>query len=385
MSTDAPVQKTSPDGANRSSRLRELWGLVNGFTAYFAVLAADEIGLFDAIAGGEAESEGIARRCTADPERLRALLDGNVAAGTLECRGGRYALSPVAEAHLVTGAPEYLGALLKHSPGPLENWPALSATVRGAPPPRDVGREHGEFLSELVRATFPVQLEVARAILQGWGAPELPASCRILELGAGAAPWSVAVLERLPAARAVVNDLPGVLPLAGAALEERGLLARAELLAGSYWDVTAAEASFDLVVLGHVCRAEGDRRAQDLVERARIAVAPGGRVVLTEYLLDNDRTGPGQAQLLGVTMMASTDEGGTFTHRQAMAWLENAGLEVLRTETPVPPTAVLIACKPAAATSPEETSPEETSPEETSPEETSPDATSPTRWIGGDS
>lgn len=340
----------SPGPAVRPAHLGELWGLVNGFTTYFSVLAADEIGVFDAVADGEVEVEGIARRCGADRDRLRALLDANVAAGTLECREDGYSLSPLAEAHLVTERPGYLGGLLRRSPGPFENWPALAATVRGARPPRDVGGERGEFLAELVRTTFPVQLEVARATLGAWAHPQIPASCRVLELGAGAAPWSVAVLEQFPAATAVVNDLPGVLPLAAGALGERGLLARTELAEGSYWEVEPPDGAFDLVVLGHVCRAEGDRRAQELIGRAGAAAAPGGRVVLTEYLLDDDRSGPAQAQLLGVTMMASTEKGATFTRGQAVAWLEKAGLHVEGIETRVPPTSVVVACKPAAAT-----------------------------------
>lgn len=325
--------------------LDRFWSIVNGFTAYFAVLAADELGVFGALAEGPARVGVLAERCGADPSRLAALLGGNVAAGTLRCAGGRFSLAPVAAAHLVPGAAGYLGTLLRHSPGPVENWPALAATVRGAPPRREVGRDPGGFLADLVQATYPLQLEVARRVVGSTMAGRLGPAPRVLDVGAGAAPWALAVLERQPDATAVVNDLPAVLPLARRALAGAGLDRRVAFLSGSYWEAELGT-GFDMVVLGHVCRAEGDRGAAALVGRAAAALVPGGRLVVTEYLLDDDLRGPPQAQLLGITMVASTARGGTFTRRQARAWLSAAGLELEAEASPLPPTAVLVGRRP---------------------------------------
>jgi len=326
--------------------IAQFWGLVNGFTGYFSVLAAEELGVFTVLDDGPAEVDQIAERCGVDPTRLLVVLGGNVAAGTVERRADGFALTPLSAAHLVRGRPGYLGALLRHSPGPFENWPHLADTVRGASPPRDVGNEAGEFLAELVQATFPVQLAVARAAVGSVLAGRLPPGARVLELGAGAAPWSVAVLEHDRSAEAAVNDLPAVVPLAHRALGDAGVVDRATFVDGDYWQVDLPADHFDLVVLGHVCRAEGDGGAAALVARAATALAPGGRLVLAEYLLADDLTGPVQAQLLGVTMTASTERGGTFTHRQARAWLEGAGLVVEEEATPVPPTNLVVARRP---------------------------------------
>jgi SAM-dependent methyltransferase len=335
---------SSPGGPPPIARF---WGLVNGFTGYFAVLAAERLGVFTVLADGPADADEIARRCGAHPERMRILLGGNVAAGTLALGPDGYALTDVTATHLVAGRPGYLGALLAHSPGPFENWPHLADTVRGAPPPRDVGREEGGgFLAELVQATFPVQLAVARSAVAGVLAERLGSGTRVLELGAGAGPWSLAVLEHDPRAEALLNDLPGVLPLARRSVEEAGAGGRATFLPGDYWQVDLPAAHFDLVVLAHVCRAEGDGGAAALVGRAAASLAPGGHLVLAEYLLDDDLTGPVQAQLLGLTMAASTERGGTFTHAQVRRWLEGAGLTVVAEATPVPPTNLVVARRP---------------------------------------
>lgn len=342
---------TTPPAATPPALLGQFWGLISGLTGYFAVLAADDLGVFAALAAaGPAGVDELAERCGAVPARLRAVLGGNVAAGTLECRDGAFSLAPLAAAHLVPGQPGYLGQLLRYSPGPFENWPALAATARGATPPTAVGASGGDgFLASLVRATFPVQLAVARSVVGGLcDTQRLVPGTRphVLELGAGAAPWSVAVLERLEDARTVVNDLPDVLPLALDELNGRGLGDRLEALPGSYFDIALRKEHFQLVVLGHVCRAEGDEGARALVSRAAGALAAGGTLVVTEYLLDDDLSGPAQAQLLGTTMVASTERGATFTHAEVRRWVTDAGLVVEHDGIPVPPTAVVLARRP---------------------------------------
>jgi SAM-dependent methyltransferase len=320
-----------------------IWALVNGFTAYFSVRAADELGVFPALSEGPVGVNEIANRCNADPTRLLHLLGANVAAGTLERVDGGFALSELAQTHLLPGSTGYLGALIRQSPGPLENWPHLPETVRGSAPPHEVGSDGATFFAALAEATFPAQSAAARATIGSLLKGRLPAAPRMLELGAGAGPWVLALLEAYPEGRAVVNDLDGVIQLAERRLQEHGLTSRAELLPGDYWNVDLPSRAFDLVVLAHVCRAEGDRGAAALVRRAAGALIPGGHMLIAEYLLDDDLSGPAQAQLLGITMVTSTERGGTFTRSQACGWLASAGLEVEQLASPLPPTAVIIA------------------------------------------
>jgi SAM-dependent methyltransferase len=169
---------------------------------------------------------------------------------------------------------------------------------------------------------------------------------RLLELGAGGAPFATAVLEADPSASVVVNDLAGVVGLAQARLDAAALGSRVSLLPGDYFSVDLAPRAFDVVVLGHVCRAEGDEGARKLVARAAGALAPGGVVVLTEYLVDDDRRGPAQALLLGATMLAATSRGTVATAAEALDWLRAAGLDAGPVTRPVPPTAVVLASKP---------------------------------------
>lgn len=316
---------------------RPVWSLINGFTTYWTVVAAIRLGIFDALASGPRESGDLTRGC--DARGAGALLDALVGLGLLARDSGTYALTPVSDAFLVTDRPASMRDLVVWSPGPSENWPALDETVlRGTPASPIDDDAAGTFYRHLVRATFPTQHAVAKGV-----APRLGEPRRILDLGAGGAPWAVALLEAFPSATATVNDLDAVVPDARARLQANGVAARAEVRPGDYLSVMIEPASYDVVVLGHLLRAEGDERAQALLARAAGALRAGGHLVLTDYFLADDRDGPLNALLLGVAMVASTRAGRARTESTVRSWLAAAGLPVIDAFEPVPSQRVLLA------------------------------------------
>ena len=138
-------------------------------------------------------------------------------------------------------------------------------------------------------------------------------AARILDVGAGGAPWAIAMLTACPQGSAVVNDLPGVLDVARRKTAEFGVADRCEFRPGDYFEIDVEPGAYDIVVLGHVCRAEGAPGAQRLIARAFEALKPGGRVVLADYFQDPERKLNPHAVLMGVTMMAATTNGFTYT------------------------------------------------------------------------
>lgn len=295
--------------------------IVQGATVYWMLLAGLDLGVFDVLAAGPTSDEELARRVGAQHERLTVLLDGLVAARLIGGDHRARDLPSWSEATLVSDRPGYLGGIARWSQGLPENWSNLSSTVRGEQPPRP---PDARFHAHLAPATFDVQLALADDVVSN-DLPELGNAPRIVDVGAGLGPWAVAFLGRFPEAVAVVIDRGEVLELARAEIERRGLVDRVAFLPGDYHAVDIPEG--DVVVLGHVCRAEGAARAPGLIARAAASVAQGGSLVLTDYLVDETRRGPRPALLLGVTMLANTGVGATFTSSQFCAWLGAAGFE----------------------------------------------------------
>jgi ubiquinone/menaquinone biosynthesis C-methylase UbiE len=173
---------------------------------------------------------------------------------------------------------------------------------------------------------------------------------RILDLGAGGAPWAIAMLNGCPDGTAVVNDLPGVIDVAVAKTAQHGVADRCEFRPGDFHTVDLEDDHYDIVVLGHICRTEGADGARHLIGRAHRALAPGGRLVLADYFTDIERKANPHAVIMGTTMMASTSRGFCFTHRQFSEWLADAGFAEIRLIEPIGFQQSFVARKPVHAT-----------------------------------
>ena len=228
-----------------------------------------------------------------------------------------------------------MAALVRVAPGPHRRTGGhLAATIRTGTVATPIELDAAAFYAPLVQATFPTQLRCATRLGLRLGWARRP-GLRVLDLGAGRAPWAIGVLELSAGSTAVVNDLPGVVELAVDTVAARGLTDRVELRSGDFHQLVLEPAAFDLVVLGHLLRTEGEHRSRSLIERAFAALRPGGQVVVADYFADNDRKFNPFGVQMGITMLANTERGGMLTHAQVSGWLRDAGFEAIRLLEPI--------------------------------------------------
>ena len=108
-----------------------------------------------------------------------------------------------------------------------------------------------------------------------------PVEGRILDLGAGSASWSSAMLQAWPDATATMLDLPDVADVTEHAVADMGLADRATIVRGDLWEVEPFE-NFDVVVLAAVCHLFDDARVTALLDRAVRWLVAGGRLVVVD-------------------------------------------------------------------------------------------------------
>ncbi|MGD9995481.1 MAG: methyltransferase [Ilumatobacteraceae bacterium] len=322
-----------------------VWAIIQGVGSYWTLVAAVELGVFDAIERiGPTRIEPLARELDASAVHLQHLCDALVGFGFLDQVDDVYELTETAERYLCTNGPASMAHLVRVAPGPLTNWEGLANTIRAGVVASPIERDPAAFYVPLVRATFATQLRAASRLGLRLGWARRP-GLRVLDLGAGCAPWAIAVLEQSPDGTAVVNDLPGVIELATETVAARGLSPRVEVRPGDFLEIALEPSSFDIVVLGHVCRTEGDERARALVGRAFDALAPGGQVVIADYFTDDRRRQAFGVQM-GLTMLANTERGRMVTHSQAVGWLRAAGFVQIRLLEPIGFNFVYVATRP---------------------------------------
>ena len=323
-----------------------VWAIIQGVGSYWTLVAAIDLGVFDGVEHlGPTKIEPLAVHLDVSAPHLQHVCDALVSFGFLDQVDEVYELTETAERYLCTNGPASMAALVRVAPGPLRNWELLADTVRTGVVASPIEDDPAAFYRPLVTATFATQLRAASRLGLRLGWARRP-GLRVLDLGAGCAPWAIAVLEQSAGSTAVVNDHIGVIELAAQTVAERGLGERVEIRPGDFHHIELEPGGFDIVVLGHVCRTEGDEGARALVRRAFDALRPGGQVLSADYCAADRRTARPFGVQMGLTMLANTVRGRMVTHSQAVSWLHAAGFEHLRLLEPIGFNFVYVAGRP---------------------------------------
>ncbi len=323
-----------------------VWGIIQGFGSYWTLVASVDLGIFDAIQQlGPTKVEPLAEHLGVSAPHLQHLCDSIVTFGFLDQVGDVYELTETAERYLCTDGAASMTALVRVANGPHGNWERLAETVRHGHVVEPIDAIPEEFYGPLVEATFATQLRAASRLGVRLGWTRRP-GLRVLDLGAGRAPYAIAVLEQSAGSTAVINELPGVIAGAVHTVDARGMSDRVEFRPGDFHEVEFEPEAFDIVVLGHICRTEGDARSRSLIARAYAALRPGGQILIADYFADNDRKYNPFGVQMGLTMMANTERGGLLTNAQVVGWLADAGFEQSRLIEPIGFNFIYVASRP---------------------------------------
>jgi SAM-dependent methyltransferase len=288
-----------------------------------ALLAASvELGVLDRLEHGPVDAAALARDCGIREETAPALLSALASLGLANpARGGAF-----------VGATDDLKWFLEL----LVRWDSFADGLRHRP---EIPAEAPPGADEaFYRTVGPLAVlcrpAVGTAIEQLGGAGP-----RVLDLGAGAAPWSLALAAADPNVSVTAVELPAVVPVTRDAVAEAGRQAQFDVVEEDMFKVTFDDGSFDVVILGNVCHLFDEATNRRLFDRAARWLAPGGTVAVIDFLPNERRDGPRDVVLYAVELVRRTPAGQLYPFSSYAGWLREAGFErIERTElTHYPP------------------------------------------------
>ena len=299
----------------------DLREVINGFQQSRAVLSAYALDLFTAL-GDEARSgaEVAAARGT-DPRATDRLLNVLVAMGLVVKAHGRFANGPFAARYLVRGRSEFMSGLM-HSVHMWTRWSTLTEAVRRGTAVAARDGRTDEWREAFMAAMHWRGVAQAAALARTL---DLGGVARVLDVAGGTGVFSMAFARARADLEAVVFDLAAIVPITRRYVAEAGLSDRVTAVPG---DVTTDDlpGGFDLVPLIAILHSFPPDMNRRLVAKAAAALRPGGRVVVQEFLVNEDRTGPLQPTLFALNMLVGTEGGDTYTESEIRGWMEGAGL-----------------------------------------------------------
>jgi SAM-dependent methyltransferase len=301
----------------------DLTRMIRGFQESRILLTAIELDVFTAVGSGAA-APAVAKQCGTDRRATELFLNALVALGALRLEQGRYANTPATAQFFVAGAPDDARDAMRHNLSLWETWSSLTEAVRvGHTALRPDMRDRGDdWTVPFIAAMHRGASVRAPLVVEAVGTEKVR---RLLDVGGGSGAYAIAFARANPRLEAVVLDLPTVLPIAEGHVREAGLSKRITTRPG---DLRRDDfgADFDLVFLSSVCHMLGPEGNRDLLARSTRALAPGGRVVIQDFILEPERTAPRQAVLFAINMLVGTEAGSTYTEAEYASWMTAAGL-----------------------------------------------------------
>ncbi len=320
----------------------DLQRVARGFQASRILLTAYELGVFGALGDGRRTSAEVARALGTDARATDRLLNALVALGMAEKDEGRFANGPAAARYLVPGKPEYMSGLM-HAVHLWETWGTLTGAVRAGTSVwggEEEEREEGEVTKAFIAAMDYRASRVAAGVV---ALLDLAGVWRVLDVGGGSGAYAGAFVRA--GVRATVFDLPDVIPLTRNYVAREGLGNEVDFVAGDYTNDDLGR-GFDLVFLSQIIHANSFAANVALMTKAAAALAPGGRVVVQDFVVDEGRTGPPGAVVFALNMLVATEAGDTYTEGEIREMMARAGFaDVKRVDTPFE-TTLMIGKKP---------------------------------------
>jgi len=197
---------------------------------------------------------------------------------------------------------------------------------------------------EFARAMAPLAGMTALLVANLLDAEHAP-GWKVLDVAAGHGMFGIVLARINSAIHVTALDWKNVLAVANQHAEAAGVSERFHPLVGSAFDVSWGE-GYDIVLLPNFLHHFDPPTCEQLLKKARAALAPGGRAVIIEFAPDDDRMGPPDAVRFSLTMLAGTPAGDAYTFAELETMLRRAGFEhTTRHELPPSPARVVIASR----------------------------------------
>ena len=318
--------------SNGESSWGDIRAIASGFRASRILLSAYELGIFTALGDEEKTAEQVAESIGTDTRATDRLMNALCAIGLLEKNGTLFGNGEAASRSLVEGKPDYMAGL-GHYVNLWDRWSTLTEAVHagGAVTARPVGERGEEWLRSFIGAMHDRGVRQAPSTI---ASVDLAGVSRVLDVGGGPGDFAMAFVRASDTITATVFDLPQVVPLTREYIEEAGLTDRVDTRAGDFLTDDLGS-GYDLIYLSAIVHSLSPDECRFLFRKCVDALEPGGRVVLQDWVMSEDRIEPAEGALFAINMLVNTRSGDSYTERELHSWLSEAGLVDMATrETP---------------------------------------------------
>jgi ubiquinone/menaquinone biosynthesis C-methylase UbiE len=309
--------------------LQRLQQISRGYWESSILFAAVKVGMFNSLCSGLKSVKEISKNLKTDERATEILLNALTALGFLIKRDNHYQNHPFTDRCLVEGKTDYRGNFLLHGLDMWKAWGQLSEILYSGSPSTDLMddlEENKERVKHFICAMYELAQEPAEKISRLIKPKSVE---KFLDVGGGPGTYCFALLKKNPKIKAAIIDLPLPLEIAKRLVREKGLTKSIKLIEGDFLEAEFGQ-GYDLILMSQILHSNSPEDCALLMKKGYLSLREGGRLLIHDFILHEDKVSPPSAAIFAVNMLVNTEKGRTYTEGEIKDWMEGANFKGIR-------------------------------------------------------
>ncbi|MEQ8344613.1 MAG: methyltransferase [Sneathiellaceae bacterium] len=313
----------------------EISTIAFGFMASKALFSALHVGIFDALAERPLELGALAAATGIQKRRLTTLLTALVSTGLVEKDGDLFRNGAGAQDYLVRKSRNYFGDYLRYQidrqmfPMMTELVPVLREGEAADAPDYEAWMADPEEAKLFSESQHSGSLGPGAVLARMVDLPDGASS--LLDVGGGTGAFALMFAKRYPGLATYVLDFPNVCEVGKRFVAKAGMTDRVGFLPGNAIESDWPDEQ-DVILMSYLLGGVPADEVPGLVQKARAHLKPGGVLIVHDFMVDDDRSGPPLAAFWALQHMVFTPEGMSLTAGGVRKVMEEAGFQAPRIE-----------------------------------------------------
>lgn len=255
-----------------------------GYRASRVLQVAVHLKLFTHLASKAQTCQELAKDCSAKEDILEKMLIACCAMGLLDKENDHYKNTELSGQYLVEGQPLYQGNIIAHAANVWDYWNQLPNEVLLKKTEENPSRDHRNFILGMHNITMSGRGHLFLDHV------DLSGRKKLFDVGGGPGTYSILACRKYPELKATVFDLPETIAITREVLQKEKMTDRISVRQGS-WETDDFGQGNDIVLLSNILHGANSMAALKL-QKAYQSLISDGMIVVQEFVLNDDKTGP---------------------------------------------------------------------------------------------
>ena len=286
------------------------------------LLSGFELDVFTNIEVPGTSNSQISANLHLDQHACERLLNALVSLGFLTKQNDLYFNTEESFTFLSKKSSDYLGGLM-HTNHLWNTWSNLTQVVKTgiSAHPTEINGRGDEWLFPFISAMHD---RAKKQAPQQLATIDLSGIKSVLDIGGGSGAYSIEFVTKKPGIEATVFDLPNVVPITQKFIEKEGFSNKIKTYTGDYTSDDLPK-GFDLAFLSAIIHSNSLEVNQELIKKCFHALNKNGKIVIQDWIMNNDRTQPTSGAVFAINMLVGTEAGDCFTEEEVTDMLTSVG------------------------------------------------------------